>query len=294
MARNQKEGLDYFPLDTDFFTNKKIKNLRRAHGAIGVLTYLNLLSRVYKNGYYYKFDDLEELSMDIAEEIAYVQLRATATSVTETINYLVGREILDEGLFKQGIISGVALQEQYVKIAYKAKRIIKMDVYCLIDVSLFVPQKSISSEETPISSEETPISSEEIQQSKSKSKNKDISNDISKNISLCADSQGEVVTGGDKVSPRFVKPTVDEIEEYCRKRNNKIDAEEFFHHYESNGWKVGKTPMKSWKSAVITWEKKRKAGGDVENGRFVETKGRNESDRPTNEPKFKVNGVLHV
>ena len=112
MPRPLKAGLDYFPLDTDFFTNKKIKNLRRAHGTIGVLTYLNLLCRVYKNGYYYQFDDLEELSMDIAEEIACAQLRATATSVAETINYLVGRGILAEGLFERGIISGVALQEQ--------------------------------------------------------------------------------------------------------------------------------------------------------------------------------------
>ena len=114
MPRPFKTGLDYFPLDTNFFENKKIKNLRRAHGPIGVLTYLNLLCRVYQNGYFYKFEDADELAMDIAEQIASEQIRRTATCVTETINYLVGRGILDEGLFKQGIISGVALQEQYV------------------------------------------------------------------------------------------------------------------------------------------------------------------------------------
>lgn len=172
MGRNIKQGFGYFPLYTDFFTNKKIKNLRRAHGSIGVLTYLNLLSRVYKNGYYYKFDDLEELSMDIAEEIANVQLRATATSVTETINYLVGRGILAEGLFKRGIISGVALQEQYVIMAYKAKRKIEMDVHCLVDVLQVIEKNKVNSEEMPIYSEEMPIYSEFGTQSKSKSKNK--------------------------------------------------------------------------------------------------------------------------
>lgn len=54
---------------------------------------------------------------------------------------------------------------------------------------------------------------------------------------------------------RFVKPTVEEVRAYCKERNNNVDAEKFISHYDSNGWKVGKTPMKDWKSAVRTWEK---------------------------------------
>ena len=169
MPRPFKIGLDYFPLDTDFFGNKKIKSLRRAHGEIGILTYLNLLSRVYKNGYFYKFDDLEDLSMDIAEEIACSQLRSVAARVTETINYLVGRETLAEGLFKQGIISGVSLQEQYVISAYKAKRNIKMDVHCLVDVDEVISKFKNNSEETQVNSE---LSTQSKSNSKSNSKKK--------------------------------------------------------------------------------------------------------------------------
>ena len=54
---------------------------------------------------------------------------------------------------------------------------------------------------------------------------------------------------------RFVKPTVEEIETYCKERNNNVDAHKFYNHYESNGWKVGKNPMKDWKAAIRTWEK---------------------------------------
>ncbi len=54
---------------------------------------------------------------------------------------------------------------------------------------------------------------------------------------------------------RFVKPTVEEVRAYCKERNNNVDAEKFITHYQSNGWKVGKTPMKDWKAAVRTWEK---------------------------------------
>ena len=54
---------------------------------------------------------------------------------------------------------------------------------------------------------------------------------------------------------RFVKPTVEEIEAYCKERNNGINAQYFFDSYEGKGWLIGKTPMKDWKAAVRTWEK---------------------------------------
>jgi hypothetical protein len=57
---------------------------------------------------------------------------------------------------------------------------------------------------------------------------------------------------------KFVPPTVEEVKGYCLERNNGIDAEAFVAFYDSKGWMIGKNKMKSWKSAVITWEKSRK------------------------------------
>ncbi len=55
-------------------------------------------------------------------------------------------------------------------------------------------------------------------------------------------------------SPRFQKPTIAEL---ITEGLSQDQAEAFFHHFESNGWKVGgKAPMKSWKSAVVTWKKR--------------------------------------
>jgi hypothetical protein len=59
---------------------------------------------------------------------------------------------------------------------------------------------------------------------------------------------------------RFVKPTVEEIRVYCRERMNFVEPQKFFDYYESNGWKVGKNPMKDWKAAVRTWEKNNYGG----------------------------------
>lgn len=53
----------------------------------------------------------------------------------------------------------------------------------------------------------------------------------------------------------FRKPTLEEVESYCKERNNGIDASTFIDFYESKGWKVGKTPMKDWKACIRTWER---------------------------------------
>ena len=58
---------------------------------------------------------------------------------------------------------------------------------------------------------------------------------------------------------RFIKPTVEEVTEYCTERGNKINAQNFVDFYESKGWKVGGSPMKNWKAAVRTWEQRDKA-----------------------------------
>ena len=61
----------------------------------------------------------------------------------------------------------------------------------------------------------------------------------------------------DKLSNKthFTKPTIDEVKEYIESRHTDVDAERFWNYYESNGWKVGRNPMKDWKACVRTWER---------------------------------------
>ena len=82
-------------------------------------------------------------------------------------------------------------------------------------------------------------------------KEKDIDKDIDKEVN--------------KPQKRFTKPTLEEVQAYCLERNNGVDAQKWFDYYSSNGWKVGKNPMKDWKAAVRTWER----SGD--NGRAKRT-----------------------
>ena len=50
---------------------------------------------------------------------------------------------------------------------------------------------------------------------------------------------------------------------YCKERGNNVDPAMFMSFYESNGWKVGKNPMKDWKACVRTWENRDKTRAPV-------------------------------
>lgn len=55
---------------------------------------------------------------------------------------------------------------------------------------------------------------------------------------------------------RFTPPTLQEVRDYCAEKGYTFDPEAFWSFYESKGWKVGRNPMKSWKAACVTWQKR--------------------------------------
>lgn len=67
-----------------------------------------------------------------------------------------------------------------------------------------------------------------------------------------------------KIIKRFQKPDFNELKDYIKERGDIISAERFYNYYESNGWKVGKNKMKSWKAAVRNWELMNKSKGQIE------------------------------
>ena len=77
-------------------------------------------------------------------------------------------------------------------------------------------------------------------------------------------------------SKLFIKPTIDEIKDYCLERKNNIDAEHFFNFYEARAWK----DIKNWKACVITWEKnKNKFSNNSFNNNQNKTQGVSEWKR---------------
>lgn len=88
---------------------------------------------------------------------------------------------------------------------------------------------------------------------------------VTSNLELgtCIKERGDMGTKGGKppARARFVPPTIDEVDKHCRERGNNIDAEQFWAYYDARGWELSKgKKMTSWKSCVITWEKREKSG----------------------------------
>ena len=54
---------------------------------------------------------------------------------------------------------------------------------------------------------------------------------------------------------RFIPPTVEEVTEYCRERNNNVDPQTFVDFYTAKGWKIGKNQIRDWRACVRTWER---------------------------------------
>ena len=56
-------------------------------------------------------------------------------------------------------------------------------------------------------------------------------------------------------SSKFIPPSLEEISTYFREKSrDEIEAQKFFNHFESNGWKIGgRSPMKKWTAAANNW-----------------------------------------
>lgn len=124
MARPQKKGLDYFPFDVDFFSDKKIKRLRAKYGNDGVMVYIYLICEIYKSGYYIDYD--EDLLLDISDE-----LNISENSTMQILNYLFSRSLLilieSTLAIPVKVITAKSIQRRYQEAKKGAKRDIVVD-----------------------------------------------------------------------------------------------------------------------------------------------------------------------
>lgn len=116
------------------------------------------------------------------------------------------------------------------------------------DLIPILEDRCIEYTEVDVECESVQKGSEGFQEISKGSNYSDLNSDLNSNSNL------NIYTALKKNNKRFVKPSVQEISEYCKSRNNTVNPQRFFDYYESKGWKIGKSPMKNWKAAVRTWE----------------------------------------
>ena len=120
MARPFKEGLDYFPLDVDFFEDKKVKLIKSEFGAKGILILISLLALVYKNnGYFYKWDNDDCYLMSDG-----VGCGCSPELIQEVLQGCIRRSIFDDGVFNMfGVLTSKGIQERYIKAVTERRNI---------------------------------------------------------------------------------------------------------------------------------------------------------------------------
>ena len=131
MARPFKQGLDYFPLDTN--NDNKFEILESEYGLLGFGFIIKMFQKIYSNGYYFEWNQysssLLKKEFGLEKEI-----------ITEIIDFCVKINIFDEKLYKEkNILTSKGIQKRYFTISKRRKElseIIKRD-FILIDLSKY-------------------------------------------------------------------------------------------------------------------------------------------------------------
>lgn len=123
MARPQKKGLLYFPFDTDFFADLKIRALSARYGSDGLIFYIWLLAEIYReNGYYIVWNE-------DSEDAAIASLGLSEGSMKQIMTFLASRSLIVEITLASSdtIITSPNIQKRYQEAAKSLRREIIVD-----------------------------------------------------------------------------------------------------------------------------------------------------------------------
>ena len=122
MARISKPGLDYFPLDVNFFQDRKVRRISNRHHAAGIAALTSLLCLIYKEkGFYVAWN--QDTLFDISQEVCCEEEEEMQAIIDDCLS--VG--LFDTYIYKEyGILTSQAIQEQYHKIITDSRRKYKL------------------------------------------------------------------------------------------------------------------------------------------------------------------------
>ena len=174
MARPIKKGLEYFPFDVGFFSDKKVKILKSRYGADGIVIYQYLLCEIYKeNGYFLIVD--EDFEYIISDD-----LNMESNKVKQVLNFLLERSLFDSTLFQSDkVLTSAGIQKRYQEAVKTraSKKAIVVDNYWLlskeetasyIKVTLFEDKSEINKHKSEINSNLSVEKTHKVKESKVK------------------------------------------------------------------------------------------------------------------------------
>lgn len=110
MARPKKSGIDFYSMDTNFYTQTQTRLLKKEIGFEGICFYQYIAGVVLDKGYYSFFDD--DLKLDICDYFSFDD-----DKINEYLRILLDKNFLDKELFKKyNILTSKKLQAMFLKV----------------------------------------------------------------------------------------------------------------------------------------------------------------------------------
>ena len=128
MARPQKAGLEYFPLDVDIDSDDRVEFILAKHGfmAFGIL--IKLLMEIYRQGYYIAWTESQQY---VFAKRVNVDSMYTETVVSAYIN----EGIFDKELYeKYGILTSHGIQTRYLQASGRRVTVEIIQQFSLLDL----------------------------------------------------------------------------------------------------------------------------------------------------------------
>lgn len=199
MARPEQNGCQYFPLDCNFFEDRKVRLLRSEFGAKAESVLIRLWCMIYADKGWYACIDDDEIAL-LSESMGP---GFGADYIREVILGSCKRGIFDDTVFTQfGVLTSASVQKRYLAIKTKKKSIPVISEYWLLDETFFQGENeplllklhffNVNAEKTAVITEETPVNTELTPQSKEKkSKRKKSKNNAAKAAAPAAKMEDE-------------------------------------------------------------------------------------------------------
>lgn len=163
MARPNKQGIDYFPFDVDFFSDIKIRKIARACGSQATSILICLLCNIYKDkGYYILWD--EDLPFVIADTVG-----VSVGAVKEVILKALQVDFFDQDIYnKHNVLTSLGIQKRFKSAVYKREKIEYIEEYMVSDVRKIV--SDVKNQVSDVRSTQSKVKKSRVKKSKENDK----------------------------------------------------------------------------------------------------------------------------
>lgn len=269
MARqknNDNGGADYFSHDIDMRNDIKVKALRRKFSHTGYAVWCFMLEYLTDcTNFEFEYDEVSQELLASDFDVPVAELR-------EIIDYSVKIGLLQH---EDGKIFSAAHKRRFVRMLEVRQRraeAARRNGRKGGNPNFKKGQPNPYYRTTESVMEDNPNITEQITEDNSIVEQSNVEHSRVK-------KQKETPKGEKKTASRFSAPTVDEVRAYAQEKGFSIDPEHFVDYYTSNGWRVGRNPMKDWRATVRTWASRDRAQTPVQGaqslgvGEFINNKG---------------------